>query len=98
MRRGRMRSPGSSKLVLSLIRGVCGCLQSTSVLVVFVVITIKGLIDRPQEILEGPFCHGPPLPTRHGISESEVDALVDADVHHVPGRVREALICARLLY
>ena len=64
----------------------------TVVTVVIVVVTV----ERPQEVLEGPVRHVPALPTRHCVREAEVDAVVDANVDHIAGHVREVMICARL--
>src|SRR5882724_7169050 len=65
--------------------------------IVVVVIIIMVIVNRPQEVLEGPLGHESALPPRCKVRETEVDALVDADVHDIPGQVREATIRARLL-
>src|SRR5882762_1633068 len=67
------------------------------ILVIVVVIIIMVIVNRPQEVLEGPLGHESALPPRRKVRETEVHALVDADVHDIPGQVREAAIRACLL-
>jgi len=46
---------------------------------------------------EDPLSHVAPLPSRLHVRKAEVDPLVDADVNHIRGCIREAVIGVRLL-
>jgi hypothetical protein len=67
-------------------------------LIVIVIIIMIVIMDRPQEVREGPLGHLQALPPPSCVREPEVDALVDADVDHILGRVREAPIRAHILH
>jgi hypothetical protein len=60
-------------------------------------VTIVVFANRPQEVLECPFRHLPALPAPRQVCEAEMDAFIDAGVHHIPPLFREATIRARLL-
>ena len=62
-----------------------------------VAVMLIAIIDRLQEVLEGPVGDVLTLLTRRGVRETEVDAQVDAGVDHVLSRVRESAVGARLL-
>jgi hypothetical protein len=55
-------------------------------------------VQRLQVVLEGPLGHAPALISRHLIGRAEVDALVDAHVNHLLGRLPQSAIRARLLH
>jgi hypothetical protein len=54
-------------------------------------------MNRPQEVPEGPLGHLSVLPPSFRVSEAEVDALKDTGDDHISGRIREAVIRARLM-
>jgi hypothetical protein len=58
---------------------------------------ISVIAERLQEMGEGPLRHVPPLLSRLGVGEAEMDALVDTGCDHIIGGVRETAIGARLL-
>ena len=62
-----------------------------------VAVMLIAIVDRLQEVFEGPVGDVLTLFTRRGVRETEVDAQVDAGVDHILSRVREPAIDARLL-
>ena len=80
--------------VAVVVMAVAVAVVAMTVAVAFMLIAI---VDRLQEVFEGPVGDQPTLVARRGVRETEVDAQVDAGVDHVLSRVREPAIDARLL-
>src|SRR5882724_3122001 len=60
-------------------------------------IVVIVVVDRAQEMGEDPLGHVAPLFPRLHVRKAEMDALVDAGIDHVRGRIREAVVRASLL-
>ena len=71
--------------------------MTVAVAVMAMTVMLIAIVDRLQEVFEGPVGDVLTLFTRRGVRETEMDAQVDAGVDHILGRVREPAIDARLL-
>ena len=71
--------------------------MTVAVAVMAMTVMLIAIVDRLQEVFEGPVGDVLTLFTRRGVRETEVDAQVDAGVDHILSRVREPAIDARLL-
>ena len=71
------------------------------IMIVIAVITITmmviAIVERLQEVPEGPRGHMPALAPRHSVRRAEADALEDAGLDQIRGCIRKSVICARLL-
>ena len=63
-------------------------------IVVIVVIVVAIVVDRAQEMEEGPLVHVATLPSSLQVRKAELDTGVDAGINYVRGCIREAVIRA----
>src|SRR5947209_1725477 len=66
-------------------------------MMVMIMIVLIVILDRPQEMLEGPLGYALALLPRLNVREGEMYALVNSGNHHVIGSVGETAILASLL-
>jgi DNA-binding XRE family transcriptional regulator len=55
-----------------------------------VIVIIVIVVERSQDVSEGPVRRARPLPPCYFVRGAEVDALIDADVHHIVSHIRKA--------
>jgi hypothetical protein len=64
---------------------------------IITIIVITLIVQRPQEMAEGPLGHVSALLPRRCVREAEVNALVDSSVDHLLRHIRKAAEVARVV-